>query len=565
MNLECRKEILILRAALEKANRKIVSLEKTKEPFSSDIEPIDASTDDNNTTDEMFMKIAEDIEKEASSTPVSNDGDDMINDDEDDTHIIKLNDPALEQELEDYREALLAMTEDNIRNHSRADSITSSESAPGLQQVQQDLSKSASSDVASERKVNVRMIDGENFSTEWSNNLVELPPPPDHSLHSPIVETILEKWSDDPDTRSSLVGWIENILNGASVDSTPSLKLSGLDHQVRDGVVMHVLPLLLRRKDINVYLTSRAHRQTTYDIAVKVKPNTSFAAQNNESSDAQRPPRDNKHHLIAFKATKSGASINESYDTQTSPNKHMSILTRPFPNLVRTASNAGSISTASAVTSPISNLTPSRKPIYGRSRYTSLSSEMKNVDTSFTQAQDEHTAPSLMSVDGPSLGDALSVASSVEEDDDEYTPDSQQSQKQSSIMGSISGALGLLSRRKQTSSMETDMYKTPKRDATQPVSNDDDQSYHRVVTAPKGKLGIQFVEYRGHAMVSNVSEDSPLAGWVFSSDVLIAIDDIPVSGLRTRDIVKLLTDKANQQRNLRMVSAVALSELTRAV
>lgn len=191
MNLECRKEILVLRAALEKANRRILSLEKTKEPFSSDIEPIDALTD-NNTSDEIFMKIAEDIEKEASSTPVSNDGNDISIDDEDETHIIKLNDPALEKELEEYREALLATTEGNLRNHSRADSITSSESVP--EALQQDLSKSASSDVVSERKVNVRMIDGENFSTEWSNNLVELPPPPDHSLHSPIVDTILEKW-----------------------------------------------------------------------------------------------------------------------------------------------------------------------------------------------------------------------------------------------------------------------------------------------------------------------------------------------------------------------------------
>lgn len=71
------------------------------------------------------------------------------------------------------------------------------------------------------------------------------------------------------------------------------------------------------------------------------------------------------------------------------------------------------------------------------------------------------------------------------------------------------------------------------------------------------------MEYCGHAMVSNVSEDSPLAGWIFPSDILIAIDDVTVSGLRTRDIVKLLTNRVKQQRNLRMVSAVAMNELTR--
>ena len=49
--------------------------------------------------------------------------------------------------------------------------------------------------------------------------------------------------------------------------------------------------------------------------------------------------------------------------------------------------------------------------------------------------------------------------------------------------------------------------------------------------------------------------------FVFVNDVLIAIDDVPVSGLRTRDIAKLLTDRVDQQRNLRVVSAVALKEL----
>ena len=64
-------------------------------------------------------------------------------------------------------------------------------------------------------------------------------------------------------------------------------------------------------------------------------------------------------------------------------------------------------------------------------------------------------------------------------------------------------------------------------------------------------------------MVSSVSDDSPLVGWVFPSDVLIAIDDVPVSGLRTRDIVKLLTNRVGQHRNLRMISAVAMNEITR--
>jgi C-terminal processing protease CtpA/Prc len=70
------------------------------------------------------------------------------------------------------------------------------------------------------------------------------------------------------------------------------------------------------------------------------------------------------------------------------------------------------------------------------------------------------------------------------------------------------------------------------------------------------------VEYRGHCMVSDVYPDSPLIGWIFPSDVLIAIDDLPVSGMRIRDIIKVLKDRSNGQRALRVVSSHAMNELT---
>ena len=88
-------------------------------------------------------------------------------------------------------------------------------------------------------------------------------------------------------------------------------------------------------------------------------------------------------------------------------------------------------------------------------------------------------------------------------------------------------------------------------------------SYHRVVSAPPGRIGVTFVDYRGHCMVSDVNHDSPLIGWIFPSDVLIAIDHIPVSGLPIRDIIKLLKDRDhNSQRALRVISSHAMNELT---
>jgi hypothetical protein len=79
----------------------------------------------------------------------------------------------------------------------------------------------------------------------------------------------------------------------------------------------------------------------------------------------------------------------------------------------------------------------------------------------------------------------------------------------------------------------------------------------------EGKIGIELVQYRGHAMISFVSPESPLVGWIFPTDILVAIDELPVSGLRVRDIVKILTERADsRQRSLRLISSHAMTELT---
>jgi len=87
-------------------------------------------------------------------------------------------------------------------------------------------------------------------------------------------------------------------------------------------------------------------------------------------------------------------------------------------------------------------------------------------------------------------------------------------------------------------------------------------SYHRVVSAPPGRIGVTFVEIRGHAVVSDVAMDSPLADWVYPSDILIAVDEIPVSGMRVRDIVNILSSRKNRQRGMRVISSHDMNEFT---
>jgi hypothetical protein len=61
-------------------------------------------------------------------------------------------------------------------------------------------------------------------------------------------------------------------------------------------------------------------------------------------------------------------------------------------------------------------------------------------------------------------------------------------------------------------------------------------------------------------MVSDVAPDSPLGGWIFPSDILIAIDELPVSGMRIRDIIKILKDRHSQQRALRVISSHTMND-----
>ncbi len=567
MNLENRKEIIFLKAALEKANKKIATLEHggeaapddKEEPFQSEIDAIEPSKDAEG-TQELFMKIAESIEnvsvgssslaeeeeeaRSSSPVPVS-------------SYSVSLDDPVLEKELEEYRTALIETLRVEESNKSKTES---SEMGDNDSIVEKDLSKSILSDAASDKKmVNVRMIDGENFTTEWGD--LDLPPPPDHGLKSPIVDAILSKWTDDSSTQSALIKWIEEALNG-NVSDAPSLKLSGLDHQIKDGFIMHVLPLLLLRKDIHIHVTSRAHRHTTYDIAVSMSQSVqSSPRRKNDHHARSGESAEQKHHLLAYQATHNGSAVNNNSakddPISTAPFSARQFLGRTVPDIVRTASHTESISTA--VTTQISNKTPTKKLFRSQA-----------AEDTYTVFSEMNNTPNRVANDTqPALGDDLSVGGSSASDDDS------KGQRQSSIMGSLSGAFGgLLSRRKgpqphsydlhhqlsseKSPSINSSTWSPPAFFTPQPNHSREelrqDDIYHRVVSAPPGKIGLTFVEYEGNTMVSNVADSSPLSGWVFPSDVLVAIDDTPVRGLRTREIVQLLTEKKGQQRNLRMYS-----------
>jgi hypothetical protein len=316
--------------------------------------------------------------------------------------------------------------------------------------------------------VNIRMLDGENFVTDWNDLSPSMPGPPDHELRSPIVASILEAWTSDQSLHESLVAWMDQILGGSDPESIPPLTLSSLDHQVRDGFTLHVLPLLFRRPDIRVDVKSRVHRRTTYDISVSV----------DSLLGCDLPPRD---------VPKSNGS------------------------------------TATTRVTPI--LTSSRLS------YDEMTEDIGSPDDAL---------PGLMSTLGGALGGLLTRRKGPNQESLplEGPPSNMETILESpSSTGLVTEIVGL-------------------------AEGEDDQPYHRVVSAPPGRIGVTFVEYRGHCMVSDVNPDSPLIGWIYPSDVLIAIDELPVSGMRVRDIIKVLKDRGEKQRALRVVSSHAMNEFT---
>lgn len=461
-----------------------------------------------------------------------------------------------------------------------------------------------------EGKVNVHMLDGENFSTEWDKLVPPLPPPPDHDLRSPIVQSFLEQWTVDTGLHDSLLSWMEQVLSGSHPSLIPPLAISSLNHQVRDGLIMHVLPLLLRRPDIGVDVKTRAHRRTTYDLAVSIK------------SIAPPPPPPAAIGSLGG----SGMISGHHHGLDSSRLRHLESISA----LSDVGGGPGSVAasvTHSTATALISNGIASFPPRYHKTFFPSSaegggtfstgsggaammpggrSSRLSYDEMAEDLSATGHTS-GLMSALGGALGGfltrsgakAASVSAAspahLEPSSPHKNPAAEPATMSAAIAANVAATTLLESPRPYASggsssySINNPHHSHHNMDLSSPVSdgsdshdqqhqpvdndyhptdhgnNDQEQHlepYHRVVSAPPGRIGVTFVEYRGHAMVSDVAANSPLEGWIFPSDILIAIDELPVSGMRVRDIITVLRDRNDRQRALRIISSHAMNEFT---
>lgn len=511
---ELRKEIVLLKAQVE----------ESRKTLSTDREEVDKAGHSNLTNENRPIEETSTGDVSGKNNTVTVDVRGSITQD------------ALKEELEKYVES--------IREEDMA-------KIQLLTEQNENLNKTKKEHNEDNKMVHVSMLDSENFMTDW-NTLGPLPPPPEHNLHSPIVSALLEQWTSDISAQDSIVKWIEKVMNGENPDSIEPLKIPGLNHQVRDGFTMHVLPILLRRPDIHVEVTSRAHRHTSYDIAVSInslklaKHGSLTNVEDEDIINHSNALNSSSPHMMAFKASGASNKTISSRDimtTKTTKDCDTDDSNHRLREKVQYDANETNSVSYSASTTPISN----------------------------------HVKGNSLNLFSSSLDDTRNNEADSSESNGE--PYSGNKNSQSSIVaGALNAVGGLLNRRKpqevenqrrnegwsfrnrSTISSPPNGEKTDLSSSSCSIE-EEEQPYHRVVSAPPGKIGITFVQYRGHAMISDVYQDSPLIGWVFPSDILIAIDEVPVSGMRVPEIVRLLTARKERQRALRLISSHAMTEL----
>jgi len=544
---EARKEIFLLKAQLEEASKSIAQLPRKEET------PLHSTVHDE--TDGALTLPTEETavtESEISSTPngvtvtavnceaSGVETTEKVIDLETETEhnldsFAYMNCDVLKEDLEKYVDVL--------RKEDRATIQCLSKQVKELQNG--DIKEKLDSEM-----VNVQMLNAENFITDWSE--LALPPPPDHDLRSPIVVDLLQQWTSDKSTQESLMKWIETVTQGANPEDIKALQLSDLDHEIRDGFTIHVLPILCRRSDIHIQVTSRANRQTTYDIAVSVQKSEnsshdSNATSNNNLLNSSNILTSSSPHMMAFKVSGDRLTSSRSckYDEKV-----------PVTAVDDTYDKSRVVETSSVTHSTVT---------------THMSNQVRETSNKVTAHMPNRVIESQLDhVDSAGHGQYIPG--------DELLLSRGCTAPQHSIVAGALNAVGGLLRRKATEKHNNykneDMVNsrsnlgtpgTEKTDLSSSTCSSDQgeelQPYHRVVSAPPGKIGITFVQYRGHAMISDVYQDSPLNGWVFPSDILIAIDEVPVSGMRVPDIVRLLTARKERQRALRLISSHAMTEL----
>lgn len=453
--------------------------------------------------------------------------------------------------------------------------------------------------------------DDDNFVTDWSDLSSPLSNPPFHGIRAPIVQTILEQWTDDKSLHASLYQWLDQVLDASyHPDSIPPLTLCSLDQQVRDGFLLHIMPVLFRRPDVRLNVKTRRHRRTVHDIAVTVESNTLSSlletttttsnSTNTRYSDGDVSEINSSvvtHHSAATTEVMYNGIIRQQHEQQ-----H-----QLFPSMINQhqkdstpALNTESTQLLINGSNPFKNHNSFGAPTYQESQpirseqgtggggmsYDEVAEDMAMTPDHVREAMNYESSGLLLSAFGGALGGLLgrgrkattatpmnNLSSAHNHHDHDGDPNASygyettpQNYYQPNGMNqfyvtppAFFGYNDLHRTSRVVAEEKTDGYQNHNDDVDEDDNNDEiteSPPYHRIVSAPSGRIGVTFVEYRGHCYVSDIHDDSPLHGFLHESDILIAIDEITVSGMRVRDIIQILKDRQlRPQRLLRVMSS----------
>jgi hypothetical protein len=141
-----------------------------------------------------------------------------------------------------------------------------------LRKMEKDV-KLLQSELASSARLD-SMLSGEPGPWVQHANDFDMPVPTHLSLESPVIQTILQAWTQDPKNLQFFNKWCAHILRGGDIgphaNFQKGVELSKCSPNVKDGLLSILVPLLRARRDIEISVFTRDRIQVYHDVRLRV-------------------------------------------------------------------------------------------------------------------------------------------------------------------------------------------------------------------------------------------------------------------------------------------------------
>lgn len=127
------------------------------------------------------------------------------------------------------------------------------------------------------------------------NEIHENPPPSNLSIRSPEIQQIFNEWTQDRANMQFMTQWCSRILSGDDITEKSGfqsgVELTKMSTAARDGFLTIIVPMLLRRSDIDIQCHTREVPKVLHELRIRVVPKqksqNSLSSPNNGSAKKQ--------------------------------------------------------------------------------------------------------------------------------------------------------------------------------------------------------------------------------------------------------------------------------------